>query len=441
MSHALLHDDAALLTLLRQSLPVCVGADATMEWCGVREVITGRRGKLFALVDIKACAASPDAHVPLRLTLHFYPEDAVEEGRKVYRRIRRQAGELGKASDLRPWSTYLRDARLLVLPFPFDYRLPMLTQAIDPLAVSTRRAELGLGDGALSLTPVRYVPEKRCQIRFQSCEAGGTTRTVYGKVVTGDGAVRVEHAMRRLHAWFTNSRVAGTPEPVGYVADWRMLVQRGVPGCTVYDLQRRDHADADLYRRLGVALAELHAAPLDDLDTHTVDAELTLLDGMLGKGVLAAADQARADALLALLRQRQGTCPDADLVTTHRDFYDKQVLSDARRLWIIDLDTLARAPRALDAGNFVAHLQLRVRQGYLAGSLHARARLAFIEGYGGHRVDAATLGWWTAAALLRLAVVYAVRPAWSHLSPRLLDDASAALAGAAHELVQHEVGV
>jgi Ser/Thr protein kinase RdoA (MazF antagonist) len=116
------------------------------------------------------------------------------------------------------------------------------------------------------------------------------------------------------------------------------------------------------------------------------------------------------------------------VVTSHRDFYDKQVLAGPAGVWIIDLDTLACAPQALDVGNFIAHLRLRERQGYLT---HQRARAwanSFLEGYRRRRpIDDMAIDWCAASALLRLASIYVVRPAWSHLAGALVEDAVACL--------------
>jgi aminoglycoside phosphotransferase (APT) family kinase protein len=98
-------------------------------------------------------------------------------------------------------------------------------------------------------------------------------------------------------------------------------------------------------------------------------------------------------------------------------------------IWVIDLDTLAEGPPSLDVGNFIAHLHLRQRQGYLSHDRLAGTIEGFLAGYRRHRpIEVSAVAWWTASALIRLASVYAVRPAWEHLASVLLKDADTMLA-------------
>ncbi|MFN7915351.1 MAG: aminoglycoside phosphotransferase family protein [Vicinamibacterales bacterium] len=420
------HHDA-IAALLQTSLPACRDGCARIEGCAPLEVVTGRRGKVFALAGamVSAAGAAPTLR---RFVIHAYPPGGGEEARKVFRRIRRMAREQGTAGALSPWSFLLPERRWLVVPFPFDYRLPHLGQVCEPAVVSDGLRAVGVEADVAAITPVRYVPEKRCQVRLEVSVAGAMRRVWFAKTMAAGNGAEVVRAMQRLHVHFAGSQIAGTPAPVAYLEPWQAVVQQGVPGETLYDLQRGGEVAAEVYRRTGAALAELHRAPLPDLPIHGRSEERSLLAAMLEKGVLAPSEQARAAVLLDALDDTPAGVCEAGWGTSHRDFYDKQVLIDNGRLWIIDLDTLAHAPRALDVGNFVAHLRLRTRQGYLDGASERRARLAFVGGYGATCTDAG-LAWWTASALVRLAVIYAVRPAWRHLASGLLRDASAVLAG------------
>ena len=100
-------------------------------------------------------------------------------------------------------------------------------------------------------------------------------------------------------------------------------------------------------------------------------------------------------------------------VPSHRDLHDKQVLWDGRTPGLLDLDTAARAEAALDVGNLLAHLELRA----LAGSLPAEAARA-AAGYLRDAVEhlpttPERTEVYTRSARLRLACVYAFRPAAS----------------------------
>lgn len=424
-------DADRLAALLAANLPVCRGGAAQLFACRVHEVITGRRGKVFALADVDVVYADGEP-ASRRLVLQQFPDSAqsVEEGRKVFRRLRRTARERGLRSVLLPWRAFVREERLLAVPFPFDYRLHTLVDACDAGAVTERLSALeGAPVAVRAVTPVRYVPEKRCQIRYDVESADGSMSSVYGKVMAEESGARLVDWMHALQRAFARDGVAGTPAPVGYLAEWRMLLQRAVPGRTIYELQRESALTAGVYERIGAALHLLHDTAVPDLPIHGPVEELALLDGMLRKQVLPEATQAEAESLLARLRIADACLGPQESATAHRDFYDKQLLYGPGGLWVIDLDTLARAPRALDAGNFLAHVQLRRRQGYLSMAAALQARAGFLAGYDSDRhLDGDALHWWTAASLLRLSVIYAVRPAWRHLATPLVDDARAALA-------------
>ncbi|MEQ1869716.1 MAG: hypothetical protein ABL961_06795, partial [Vicinamibacterales bacterium] len=267
---ALFAEPGALASLLAGALPACRLEALRITRCDLQEVITGRRGKLFALVQVDLHdEAGPRG--TRRLVLQHYPDAAtsIEEARKVFRRLRRLSRERGVRQVLRSWAAFVREQRLLILPFPFDYRLPSLLDACDPQAVAERfSAWDGLAASVAQLTPVRYVPEKRCQIRYDLVAADGTPFVVFGKITAEPEGERVVERMRVLHHACASSGVVGTPEPVGYVADWQMVVQRAVPGRTVYDLQRDGGGSAAVYQQVGAALALLHRTHVPGTSAH-----------------------------------------------------------------------------------------------------------------------------------------------------------------------------
>ncbi len=107
-------------------------------------------------------------------------------------------------------------------------------------------------------------------------------------------------------------------------------------------------------------------------------------------------------------------------VSGHRDLHDKQLLLSGAGGVLIDLDLAAAVPAALDPGNLLAHLRLRAFQG-------ARMRWQEIAAEIARPLLAAglrdSLHRWTAAALLRLALIYARRAHPEHLVDRLLESA------------------
>ncbi|MGH2949349.1 MAG: phosphotransferase family protein, partial [Solirubrobacteraceae bacterium] len=113
--------------------------------------------------------------------------------------------------------------------------------------------------------------------------------------------------------------------------------------------------------------------------------------------------------------------PAAEPAPLHRDLHDKQVLVDPHGgVGLLDFDTLATGDPALDVGNLLAHLDLRALQGRCTPDDAGRAAAAFLAGYeaGADLEERAAV--FAAATRVRLACVYALRPAWRHLGEALL---------------------
>nr|WP_269449940.1 phosphotransferase [Auraticoccus cholistanensis] len=111
------------------------------------------------------------------------------------------------------------------------------------------------------------------------------------------------------------------------------------------------------------------------------------------------------------------------VVPLHRDLHDQQVLVDAEagrapRLGLLDCDTAVAGDPALDPGNLLAHLRLRVLQGLLRPDRAATAAAALGAVTGGSGEESLRLH--QRLTLLRLAGLYVWRPRWRHLGPALL---------------------
>ena len=188
-----------------------------------------------------------------------------------------------------------------------------------------------------------------------------------------------------------------------------------VPGPSLHTLLAADpDAAVALCARLRAALAALRRADEAGLAPHGVDDEVAVLgrwtadaDARSGRDLATTAGPVVA-ALRAL--------PARPAVACHRDLHDKQVIAAcAGVVGLIDLDTLAAADPALDTANLLAHLRLRVLQGRCGADTAARCARAVTDPI----LDAAALRAFTAAALLRLAAVYTVRPGPPDLPGRL----------------------
>ena len=117
--------------------------------------------------------------------------------------------------------------------------------------------------------------------------------------------------------------------------------------------------------------------------------------------------------------------PNAGFCTIHRDFYDKQLIVDGERVALLDFDNLATGDRAQDYGNFLAHCRLRQlqephnSQNINNGAMQFAAAVDNIDETFGRRV-----AWWQAATLLRLGIIYLLRPRWRHIFEPLTEAAA-----------------
>lgn len=99
-----------------------------------------------------------------------------------------------------------------------------------------------------------------------------------------------------------------------------------------------------------------------------------------------------------------------DLVVSHRDLHDKQLLADGDSLGILDFDTVALAEPALDLANLWVHALLRVDQG-LWSRRHGEVVQRAVQSVANDlAVTPSRFDTYAEATRLRLACLYAFRP-------------------------------
>lgn len=303
---------------------------------------------------------------------------------------------------------------VLAQVFPFDYRLPRLVPCVEPSAAAPV-----LGDGVIdSCAVVAYRPGMRCQLRYS---AGGVA-VAYGK----HAIERENGRRRRVHAALYEAMASGTmlvPRPVGNVEAIDLDLVAAVPGRTLHDVLLQDPDPAPVVATLR-SLREMHDRVPPPADrVYTPADEVALLASWvswIGGIEPELAERTRAT-LASLGQQRPDTSPSS---LAHRDFYDKQVLIEHERRWLLDVDTACTGDRELDVGNFLAHLFLRALQ-WDRRDRHRDLEAAAEEAYGPAARRRVTR-WYRRASLLRLACAYALRPHWRHLVPDLLEEAGRA---------------
>ncbi len=176
------------------------------------------------------------------------------------------------------------------------------------------------------------------------------------------------------------------------------------------------------HRAAGVLLRQLHGSRPSEKGVRTARDELNQLGHWVP--VVATLFPELAEETGACLAALESHIPDPlpQLSTIHRDFYDKQVMVHESQVVLLDFDTLTQGDPNLDLGNFLAHVRLRGQQYPAQRETLATAGEKFLSGYGGLPLELGGLAWWQAAALLRLVVVYSLRPSWQHLVSNLLEE-------------------
>jgi len=116
--------------------------------------------------------------------------------------------------------------------------------------------------------------------------------------------------------------------------------------------------------------------------------------------------------------------PAARLGLTHRDLHDGQLIIAGSTVSLLDFDLICHADLALDAGNLLAHMKLRTLQGQQGGDSSALTDCgkAFLFGLGRQHEPGfeSRLLFYQASTFYRLALLYALRPRWSHLAEPLI---------------------
>ena len=125
-----------------------------------------------------------------------------------------------------------------------------------------------------------------------------------------------------------------------------------------------------------------------------------------------------------LLEEKMVRLPAPSVGLTHRDLHDGQFLVDGEVVSLLDFDLLCNADVALDAGNLLAHLVLRELQAADNCSTNA-ARVcsdAFLQGLARCQEPGfkRRLYYYQATSFYRLALLYALRPRWAHLTDTLI---------------------
>ncbi len=295
-----------------------------------------------------------------------------------------------------------RPGRARLTPFASDPRLPGLAAAASSGRIVVHRH----GRRAVVARADRYVkvvrPGRGAGVAAQA-RTGHRLATAAGfdaPEVLRATDDRVEMSVVPGRSMHDLGRAPGAPQLGPWEAAWRAWRDRWPALVTA----RPDGAD-------------------DRLSTHAAADEAAVLDTWAGHVLTHRAWPGDEDLLRERVdgvRRRLAESP-GPLVVAHRDLHDKQVLVDGSgTVGLLDFDTASRAEAALDLANLAVHACLRELQGLW--STEQRAIVVAQVGGVAEALDvpARRLAAYAEATWLRLACLYAFRPAWSGLATHLL---------------------
>jgi hypothetical protein len=251
-----------------------------------------------------------------------------------------------------------------------DPEMPSLSPAMDPAQVQQQlKGSLPrlAGEGGVvylkEIRVTRYKPRRRCVIEY---DVEVERRAAPPEAVVLIGKVRRRRTGKTSHrllellwnAGFMSDSKDGisVPEPIGAVPEFRMWLQRKVPGEPATHLLVRPDG-ALLARRIAEAAHKLHRTGITAKRRHTMADELRILQECMQK--VAQAEPrwtGRTEKLLAQCDRLAAATPDPVMCGIHRDFYSDQVIVDRDRLYLIDFDLYCEGDPALDVGNFLGHI-------------------------------------------------------------------------------------
>lgn len=284
----------------------------------------------------------------------------------------------------------------------------------------------------ISARLIGYRPERRAVLELH-VSAPGDSRTIVAKAYRSGDAKRawqVALAARKVRA-----HVPALVWPLVFSESLNIITYPHVAGESLHELLEQGLATGKDLRTAGELLRSLHmsggggvGAPAHNEEdgsagvaglsnVFTVDRELEVLERW--RRLLKQGGHELAGTIAKVKRaiELNAGAAGASDALIHRDFYPKQLIvapyTGEQRL--IDLDTLAVGPAALDLGNFVAHLTL---WSAASGKPAAKFRDQFLEGYGEHPEEGLLA--FELSSTARLAALAAVGPEASRLLPALL---------------------
>jgi hypothetical protein len=306
-----------------------------------------------------------------------------------------------------------------------DRKLPGLKLALNQETMLAQLAAVREGKAFSQVRHrvLKYTPGKRCVIEYlfhANIEQRRSQRLI-GKIYRKERGEVIFENLRQLWQAGGASGAFGMPEPVAYLPEVQMVLQRLVPGRQLSDFSENDDLSTAV-RCVAENLAALHGLAVSAGERKSLDDHIRKYCHPGPQALIEACPEAAplVENILAGLAQEAGL-NGAPIGPVHGDLNLAQIFITDDRAFFIDLDGFCFSHAALDAGNFLITLQVHF------GGKSDELRRIFLEGYLSRRPPQMLAGLraYQALAYLRRAVICFRQQAeadWPSQARRLLED-------------------
>ncbi|WP_107670867.1 phosphotransferase [Cyanothece sp. BG0011] len=242
-----------------------------------------------------------------------------------------------------------------------DPNLSFLKDALSPNKVESifnnYFPELIKNNTLSSIKVVRYKAKKRCLIEYQF--KGEKEFSLLGKVRFKGTDTKSYYLQKYL--WQNgfddySLDTVSVPQPIGVIPQWKMWLQRKVPGYTTTLLLGKPDG-VTIAEKIAYAAYKLHQFPAKTDRYHTIDNELHILYEKLP--LVSELYPHLKHRIREILKECDRLGKSLSYIPSlgiHRDFYADQIIINHSRLYLLDLDLYCYGDPSLDIGNFIAHI-------------------------------------------------------------------------------------
>lgn len=288
------------------------------------------------------------------------------------------------------------EAGLLLRQPGGDARLPGLRLLSDATFAADCLTGLGL-KGPFQVQLVAHRLGKRAVLRIR--HAGGIAFARLRSPTSPQARLAVARHAALFVALGARSDIR-LPRPIGMDEQIGLALYDALPGRSPVLRGLAGFAQTEAVMQALIALQRAEV----DVPEHRVADEMATLDGWLARLAPVFPDiAAMIEAPLNRLRNDMDALPQRAVVLCHRDLHEGQILIDRGVAGLLDFDTLRWGDAATDLGNLQAHLVLQgVRSGRSLAAFGTAAERNLPH------VPLSRITLWRRAALLRLAMIYAL---------------------------------